>query len=111
MPQLAHQLVDTNSMTLLRHWIQSLPGPDVLAPPLMSPPGGSFDRPVTVTLTGDPGAEIRYTLDGTLPTRSDLVYAKPLELRGPTILRARTFKPDYVRSIISQEVYVIKTQP
>jgi len=111
MPQLAHQLVDTNSMTLLRHWIQSLPGPDVLAPPQMSPPGGSFDRPVTVTLTGDPGAEIRYTLDGTLPTRSDLVYAKPLELRGPTILRARTFKPDYVRSIISQEVYVIKTQP
>jgi uncharacterized repeat protein (TIGR03806 family) len=111
MPPLAHLQVDTNSMALLRNWIQSMPGPDVLAPPQMSPPGGKFDRPITVTLLGDPGAEIRFTMDGTLPTRSDLLYEKPLELTGPTILRARTFQPDHVRSIVSQEVYVINQKP
>jgi hypothetical protein len=100
MPPLAHLQVDTNSMALLRHWIQG-----------MSPPGGDFDRPITVTLRGEPGAEIRYTVDGTLPARSDLLYEKPLELTGPTILRARTFQPDHVRSIVSQEVYVISQRP
>jgi hypothetical protein len=111
MPPLAHLQVDTNSMALLRHWIQGMPGPEVLAPPQMSPPGGDFDRPITVTLRGEPGAEIRYTVDGTLPARSDLLYEKPLELTGPTILRARTFQPDHVRSIVSQEVYVISQRP
>jgi uncharacterized repeat protein (TIGR03806 family) len=111
MPPLAHLRVDTNSMALLREWIQSLPGRDVLAPPDLLPPGGNFDRPITVTLRGAPGAEIRYTLDGTLPTRGDLLYEKPLELAGPTIVRARAFQPDHVRSIVSQEVYVINPKP
>ncbi len=35
---------------------------------------------------------IRYTVDGTVPTTSDLLYEKPIQLTGPTILRAKAFK-------------------
>ena len=37
-------------MQLLRQWIESLPGPPVLPPPEISPRGGKFEHPVTVTL-------------------------------------------------------------
>jgi len=40
-----------------------------------------------------PGAEVRYTLDGSVPTESSPKYEKPLDLTGkdPAKLRARTF--------------------
>jgi hypothetical protein len=49
-------------------------------------------------------------VDGTVPTTSDLLYEKPVELAWPTVLRARAFMPDHVRSIVSQQIYVIKAQ-
>jgi uncharacterized repeat protein (TIGR03806 family) len=110
MPPLAHLQLDTNSLKLLRSWIESLPGPKVLAPPQMSLPGGDYDRPISVMLRAEPGAVIRYTVDGTVPTTSDLLYEKPVELAWPTVLRARAFMPDHVRSIVSQQIYVIKAQ-
>ena len=80
-------------MALLREWIESLPGPPVLPPPEISPRGGSYNHPVTVTIETEPGATICYTLDGTVPTTSDLLYDKPISLTGPTIVRAKAFKP------------------
>ena len=37
MPPLAHETLDVEGRNLLRSWIDSLPGPPVLAPPLISP--------------------------------------------------------------------------
>jgi uncharacterized repeat protein (TIGR03806 family) len=108
MPQLAHNVADEPGMRLLRQWIESLPGPRVLAPPVVSPPQGRYDRPVEVTLkAAEPGASIRYTLDGSLPTSADALYEKPIPLSGPTILRAKAFKAGYTRSITVQQVFVI----
>jgi len=42
MPPLARNEIDTNGMRLLREWIESLPGPPVLPPPAVSPPGGNY---------------------------------------------------------------------
>jgi uncharacterized repeat protein (TIGR03806 family) len=107
MPPLAHNAVDQQSMALLRQWIESLPGPPVLAPPGISPPGGNYKEPVVVTVMAQPGATIHYTLDGTVPTTSDLLYEKPIRLTGPTIVRARAFKAGYTKSITAQNIFVI----
>ena len=95
------------SVALMRQWIESLPGPPVLPPPAVSPRGGRYDKPVTVTIESEPGATIRYTLDGTVPTSSDLLYDKPISLTGPAIVRAKAYKPGYTRSITVQEIFII----
>ncbi len=107
MPPLGRNTVDEPGMALLRQWIASLPGPPVLPPPEISPPGGKFDKPVTVILKNEPGSTIRYTLDGTVPTTSDFLYAKPIQLMGPAILRAKAFKPGCTKSITTQEIYLV----
>jgi uncharacterized repeat protein (TIGR03806 family) len=107
MPPLAHNELDVKSMDLLREWIESMPGPPVLPPPNISPVGGNYNHPVEVTLKSEPGATIRYTLDGTVPTTKDLLYDKPVRLEGPTILRAKAFKPGFTKSITSQEIFII----
>jgi uncharacterized repeat protein (TIGR03806 family) len=107
MPTLARNTIDGQGMVLLREWIESLPGPPVLPPPEISPRGGNFNEPVSVTLQSEPGATIRYTVDGTVPTTSDLLYEKPIQLNGPTILRAKAFKPGCTKSITTQEIFLI----
>jgi len=107
MPPLARNEIDEAGMKLLREWIESLPGQNVLPPPEISPRGGNFDKPVTVILNSEPGAKIFYTLDGTVPTASDLLYKKPVEISGPTILRAKAFKPGFTKSITAQGIFLI----
>ncbi len=107
MPPLARNTIDLEGMNLLRQWIESLPGPPVLPPPEISPRGGNFNGPVEVVLKSEPGADIRYTLDGTVPTTSDLLYEKPIRLTGPTILRTKAFKPGCTKSITAQEIFLI----
>jgi hypothetical protein len=107
MPPLARNEVDKTGMALLRQWIESMPGPPVLSPPMVSPAGGSYDKPVVATLRSEPGASIRYTLDGTVPTASDALYEKPLALNGPTILRAKAFKEGFTKSVTAQEIFMI----
>ena len=108
MPPLARETVDRQGVALLNEWINSLPGPAVLAPPIVTPAGGTYSGPVQISLSaGEPGAEIRYTLDGSVPDTSDLRYDQPIKLSAATVLRARAFKPGFTRSITVQEVFVI----
>ena len=53
------------------------------------------------------GASIRYTLDGSVPNKSDALYEKPIKLTEPTVLRARVFKPGFTKSITVQEIFVV----
>jgi uncharacterized repeat protein (TIGR03806 family) len=107
MPPLARNTIDGQGMALLQEWIESLPGPPVLPPPEISPRGGNFDKPVEVILKSEPGATIRYTVDGTVPTTSDLLYEKPVQLTVPTILRAKAFKPGFTKSITTQGIFLV----
>lgn len=107
MPPLARMTIDTAGVGLLREWIDSMPGPSVLAPPVISPPGGSFDKSVTVTIeAAEPGVVIHYTTDGSEPTTSDPVYTSPIALTGPEVVRARGYKQGFTRSITAQQVFV-----
>jgi uncharacterized repeat protein (TIGR03806 family) len=108
MPPLGRATIDTAGVALLREWIDSLPGRPVLPPPRIVPSGGDFEQPVEVSLTSEePGTDIRYTLDGSVPGTSDPRYEGPIKLTGPTVLRARSYKDGFTRSITTQEVFVV----
>lgn len=108
MPPLARATIDERGVALLREWITSLPGRPVVDPPQIAPAGGSFSAPVQVSLhVAEPGADIRYTLDGSTPTAADQRYDKPFNISGPTVVRARAFKEGYTRSIASQAVFLV----
>ena len=108
MPPLAHEVLDRQNAQLLRQWIDSLPGPAVLAPVAFSKAGGNYSQPVELALTQlEPGAVIHYTLDGSVPAKSDPIYQRPIRLTGPTTVRAKAFKPGFTKSITTQETYIL----
>lgn len=61
--------------------------------PVLTPAGGTFPSPPTVTIsTSTPGAQIRYTLDFTIPTPSSPLYTGPVTVPCRGTLRAMAFK-------------------
>jgi uncharacterized repeat protein (TIGR03806 family) len=106
MPPIARNTVDRHGAKLLREWIESLPGPHVLPPPGIAPPGGNFFSPATVSLESEPGAKIFYTLNGTVPTTNDLFYEKPFTVTEPTIVRAKSFKAGCTKSITATQFFL-----
>jgi hypothetical protein len=108
MPPLARQTIDRDGMALLRRWIESLGGRPVLAPPNFSLAAGNYPKPVDVVLSQpEPGAEIRYTLDGSIPGTGDLLYQRPIHLDSSTTVRAKAFKNGFARSITAQETFIV----
>ena len=108
MPPIARETIDDKGVELLRNWITSLPGRSVLDPPAFSPAGGTFSGPVEISLSErEPGADIRYTLDGSVPGTSDMRYEKPFKLAGTAVVRARAYKDGFTRSITAQDVFII----
>ena len=63
----------------------------------ISDPGGIKSSTITVILSSEnPGAEIRYTLDGSDPSEASSLYTSTLSISDPTQLRARAFEPDRI---------------
>ncbi len=77
---------------------------------------GFFDQPFEVAVTTDtPGATIRYTLDGSLPTEENgHDYTGPLVIDRTTTLRAMAIKPGHVPTNVDSQTYLflddVKTQ-
>jgi uncharacterized repeat protein (TIGR03806 family) len=108
MPPLDRETIDQTGVDLMHQWIDSLPGRPVLDPPVISPAGGTFQGSVEVTLSErEPGAEIRYTLDGSVPGPSDARYEKPIKLDSAAVLRTRAYKQGFTKSITTQDVFVV----
>jgi hypothetical protein len=81
-----------------------------VALPTIDPAGGVFSEPVTVTLaTTTPGAEIRYTTDGSTPDQASTLYAGPFVLSATATVRARAFADGYTPSAIASASIVIST--
>jgi uncharacterized repeat protein (TIGR03806 family) len=108
MPPIARETIDQRGVALLRQWVTSMPGRSVLDPPAICPAGGAYDRPIEISLReSEPDADIRYTLDGSVPGTSDQRYENPIKLTGPAVLRARAYKEGFTRSITAQEAFII----
>src|SRR5262245_59966854 len=78
-----------------------------LTTPTPSPAAGSFTTSVDVTLTSNPGAEIRYTTNGGTPTATSPLYTAPITISTTTTLKAKAFKPDYTASGVMTAAYTI----
>lgn len=73
---------------------------EVVAAPTFSPVAGEVTKGSTVTLTQAAADQIRYTLDGTDPTKSTgSVYSSPIVINEATVIKAIAIKGDKVSDV------------
>ncbi|MEU5864374.1 chitobiase/beta-hexosaminidase C-terminal domain-containing protein [Nonomuraea sp. NPDC047529] len=85
----------------------AVPGGTPLAP-AFSVDGGRYEQAVSVELKAKQGETIRYTTDGSIPTKSSPTYAgKPIRITADTNLTARAFKGNQAGAFKS-EGYLIR---
>lgn len=86
------------------------------AAPTFSVAGGTYATTQNIALScTSPNTTIRYTTDGSVPTRFSTQYTVPIEVSSTTTIIARAFLPDDVYGIEDSEAvsatYTISTQP
>lgn len=78
-----------------------------LAPPLLKYQSVFFEGSTSVEIMfNQPGAEVRYTLNGKEPTSKDLLYTKPLRITQQTMLKAKAFGKSFLASATVQALFV-----
>ncbi len=78
------------------------------ATPAFDPPAGSYSGPQTVAIaTSTPGAVIRYTFDGSEPTRLSTLYAAPVLVDWSGALKAKAFAAGYSPSAVASASFTI----
>ena len=83
---------------------ETIPGPIEILPD-----GGSFEGSVRVTLISNiPGAQIRFTLDGSEPIATSTLYTSQLTLSSKTTVKARLFVNGFPVSEIRSTEFVPK---
>jgi uncharacterized repeat protein (TIGR03806 family) len=111
MPPLDRNTIDTNAVAVLAAWINSLGGTPALAPPVLSPPSGTFTNEVTLTLLPpDSNATLYYTLDGSLPTTNSILYRGPFDLAFSATVTANAFETNFVNSVAVSGLFTIVPQ-
>jgi hypothetical protein len=112
MPDMAGNLIQTNAVQVIVDWINSLPGTPALAPPTITPAGGTFNGSVAVTLQHtNPLAVLYFTLDGTLPTTNSFLYSAPVLLTNSATLSANAFAPGFINSVAASDLFTILGGP
>ncbi|MCI0634419.1 MAG: chitobiase/beta-hexosaminidase C-terminal domain-containing protein, partial [Actinobacteria bacterium] len=87
--------------------------PLVVAAVTFRPDHGFYDAPFDATIAVEtPGAEIRYTTDGSAPTETTgTVYTEPLRVADTTVLRVAAFKPGHRPSPVTSCTYIFLETP
>jgi hypothetical protein len=88
-----------------------LNGLQLTASPTVIPSAASFSGTQTVSMTdATPNATIYYTLDGSTPTVTSLIYSNPIVITASTTIQAMASAPGYLQSAVSSETYVNSLQ-
>ena len=84
----------------------------IVESPTCTPAEGVYSEPIAVAFeTATEGAEIRYTLDCSIPTLSHgIKYRAPLTLKKTTIVRVCAFKKGWLPSTPITKTYLIGAQ-
>ncbi|MCC6486170.1 MAG: CotH kinase family protein [Candidatus Hydrogenedentes bacterium] len=82
---------------------------EVTATPVLSHIHGHYDAPFSLGLTAtEPGAEIYYTQDGSLPDQvSGTLYTAPIPVNANKVIRAIAYAPGYLGSKVATATYII----
>jgi hypothetical protein len=109
MPSLARNLIDTNAVQVMGDWINSLDGIPALAPPTITPDGGSFSGSTSVTLQStNAGDSIYYTLDATLPTTNSFLYSAQFAITSNAVVTASAFHSGFKNSFSASAQFLIR---
>ncbi|MDD4223196.1 MAG: SUMF1/EgtB/PvdO family nonheme iron enzyme [Candidatus Cloacimonetes bacterium] len=80
--------------------------------PVFSPPGGTYDSVVDVSITtATLGTTILYTTDGSDPNSNSLVYSGPIHVAQTTTLKAKAYRSGMQDSAIATANYTIELPP
>jgi hypothetical protein len=72
----------------------------------------TFTQAFQLTLTtSDPNAQVRYTLDGKMPTTASALYTEPLDIIATTQVRARAFRDGLLPGPPCTEAYLQLSAP
>ncbi len=85
-------------------WIREISDRKELFAPLIFPSDAIVDdaNPLTIEMKSVPGEmQIRYTLDGSEPTRYSMPYDDPFMIEKTTLIKARGFTQNYDSSLVS----------
>jgi hypothetical protein len=80
-----------------------------LPSPVFSVSGGTLSAPQEIAITAPPGATIYYTLNGTTPTTSSLVYTGPIYVPYTETIEAVVYENGYVASPVMSETYTLNS--
>jgi hypothetical protein len=85
--------------------------PAAVPHPQLSPGSGTYTTSQIVTVTGEPGASIHYTQDGTDPDQSSATIASgsPLTVDQPETLKLRAYASGLIPSGVTEATYVFET--
>ncbi len=109
MPTLARNVVDTNAMSVLAAWINSLAGTPALAPPTIAPNGGVFSSSVSISLQSTNGGDaLYYTMDGSLPGTNSFHYIGPFNLTSNATIMANAFKAGFTKSVAATAQFTLQ---
>ena len=82
-------------------------GPSIFLPaPVILPNGGSFNSSIIITITNQiSGAQIYYTLDGSVPTTNATTYSGPFALSASALVQAIAVMPGAVNSSVAAATF------
>lgn len=76
--------------------------------PMFNPIEGTYDGVKTITITcADEEAEIRYTLDRSIPNENSTLYTGALTLDQSTVIKARAYKLGLLESKVAEATYTL----
>lgn len=78
----------------------------VASAPIFSLEAGKYTTDQTLTITAEEGATIRYSTDGSMPTKTSAIYTEPLAITRSMMVRAFALKEGFGSSSATSAQYV-----